>query len=117
MIDNLPWKLVWTEFQREVNLLQFQAMKLSLTAANRHNDKVETTQHMDWSKGTDFEDRFLKHRAKATVMLELERVTTKEIIKSQSVLSAIVSELSREDSFSETSILLDGMKSRIQTIE
>jgi len=51
MTDNLPWKLLWTGFQREVNLLQLQAVKVksSLTAANRHNDKAETTQQMDWS--------------------------------------------------------------------
>ena len=117
LTDDLHWKLLWTEFEREVNLLQLQAMKLSLTAANRHNDKAEATQQKDWSKGIDFKDRFSKHRAKAAVVVELEQITNKELIKSQSVLSAIVSELSKEDSLSETSVLSDGMKSHIRTME
>jgi len=95
--------------------MRLKAMQLSLAATSRHQVKAEATHQKDWTAGMDFKNRFHKHWAKSAIMAELERVTEKHLVKSQTVLSAIASELSKELSFCQTYVLTDDMQMRIST--
>ena len=79
ILDDLPWKLLWSEFCIEVYKLQLEAMQLSLAAISRHQIKTEAKQQKDWSTGTDFKNRFQKSWVKAAIMAELERVKDKHL--------------------------------------
>ena len=95
--------------------MRLDAMQLYLAPASQHQIKAEAMHQQDWTTGADFKNRFQKHWAKSAIMAELERVTDKHLVKSQTVLSAIVSELSKEPSFCETCVLTDDMQMRIST--
>jgi len=53
MHDDLPWKLLYKEYQCQLYALQLKMLKSSLMAVNRYTANAQASQEKSWSMGTD----------------------------------------------------------------
>ena len=117
MTHEMPWQKAWLLFENEVLQLQMASINQSSKVSSGHKSRVNATQHQPWSVGTNFRDRQSKSRAKIRVLAELEMVSGKELTKVESVLSSVISDLTSEPDFNETSVLSESTQCRLSMTE
>ena len=77
--------------------------------------KVTANKERAWSVGKDFKDKHLKSKAKHRILSELKMVTGKEVAKSHSLLSSVISDLTNKEGFNEFAILSENTQERLST--
>ena len=117
MNSDLPWKLAWVSFENLVLQTQLQSQTKSLTAAIREKKKKNSKKDLTWSIGSGFASRQCKSTAKLSVLLELENASGKELKKAESILSSIISGLTKEPGFVERSVLSNNTQKRLSVME
>ena len=116
MSSSMPWEKAWVSFENDVLKLQMKQLELSSAASLGHKSKAETTLEKRWTIGEDYKGRQSKFRAKSRLITELELVSSKELVKAQSVLSSVISDMMDEPSFDELSVLSSDTRNRLAVI-
>jgi len=89
------WKLLWTSFANEVNKAKMLAMKYSIASSNGHNARDDHIKTKTWERGSSFGNAQAQAFAKQSVLSVIEKRCEKQLRRVESVLSGIVSDLSK----------------------
>ena len=103
--NDWPWKCLWLQVESEMLRLQTASKNKSNSSEKGHVTRNESLQLGEWVRGPDFKDNETHsramRRAKSAVIAELEKGSKKNLTKAETILSAVVTELSDDHGLKE----------------
>ena len=115
MNEESPWEYLWAYVQGEIaktNISKNKYAERNLQVLKRKTGELAAK---DWIKGEDFSCKQVLYAAKTSVLSALEKSSKKETIKAESILSSIISDLSKKNGLVENQILSDDTKQMVNT--
>ena len=101
----------------DVHKILLDRMKVREERLRRVDTISNEKKTQPWELGEDFKDAQSKWRAKSSVLDEIEVRSGKQIKKAQAIISGVVSDLSKENTFDDIEILSSKTKSQFRTME
>lgn len=104
------WRLLWASVNVEIMKKQLASYQRSEGQTKRYKKAADNMKQMEWERGDDFDAAWTKSRAIQQVEDALVKVTQKSTVKATTVLSDLVSKLTRSGYFDENDILTEKLR-------